>query len=377
MTAPAVSRAIIDLGAYAQNLAVVRTMVPRECSIMAVVKADAYGHGAVQISRKATAAGIAMLGVATVAEALELRNAGIQSPILVLVQAPEDALLPAVENDLRLLISSVDVAERVGELARRANRIVPVHCKIDTGMGRQGFHPDTTVKDLLHLTRISHVDIEGIATHFANADSTRDPFTAAQMKTFRQVLRQIEKEGIPYEMAHAANSAAIVNHEGAAFDMVRAGLMTYGVWPTDTPPAVSPLSPVLRWESSVVLIKELDQGSGVGYGRTYTTHERARTAIVPVGYADGFRHSLSNRASVIIRGRRCPVRGRISMDQTIVDVTHVPDVQVGDTATLIGTDGNETITVMELAERAGTIPYEILTGIGKRVERVYVDAPRG
>jgi alanine racemase len=315
-----------------------------------------------------------MLGVAAVNEAIELREAGVGSPILVLVQPTEEVLPAAIEYDLRLTISDVVTAERVGELARRANRVVPIHCKIDTGMGRQGFPVDTAVAEMMHLTRISHIDIEGVATHFPVAENARDSFTANQIRQFRHVLRQIEKEGIPYEMAHAANSAAIVNHPASAFDRVRPGLMTYGVWPTDSPPASSPLSPVLRWETQVILVKDIQKGETVGYGRTFTAGEPIRVAVLPVGYADGYKHSLSNRASVLIRGKRCAVRGRISMDQTVVEVTHVPGVAVGDVATLIGSDGDESITVEELAERAGTIPYEILTGIGARVERVYTDA---
>lgn len=374
MSVPFSSRVIIDLNAYGKNFGAVRARIPRECGIVAVIKADAYGLGAVPIARKAIAEGTRMVAVAAVSEAIELREAGITSPILLLVQPEPGALAAAIEADLRLMISDLETAERLGELARRANKVVPVHCKIDTGMGRQGFAAETAVKELLSVTKISHVDIEGIATHFAVADSTRDSFTATQLRTFRQVLRQIEKEGIPYEMTHAANSAGVVNHEGAAFDMVRVGLMTYGVWPSDTPPMVPTLSPVLRWESKIVLIKELERNANVGYGRTYTANGPLRTCIVPVGYADGYPLSLSNRASVLIRGKRCPIRGRVSMDQIIVEINDAPNAAVGDTVTLIGSDGGELITVAELAERAGTIPYEILTGIGKRVKREYIGA---
>jgi alanine racemase len=375
MNVPSSSRAIVDLYAYSKNLRAVRAMLPKECAFMAVVKGNGYGHGAVPLAQRAVSAGAKMLGVATVKEAVELREAGIEAPILVLVQPTEDVLSAAVEYDLRLSISDVAVAERVGELARRANRVVPIHCKIDTGMGRQGFSVDGAVSEMMHLTRISHIDIEGVWTHFAIAENARDGFTASQLRHFRHVLRLIEKEGIPYEMAHAANSAGIVNHPPAAFDMVRAGLMTYGVWPTDSPPAESSLLPVLRWETQVVLVKEIQKGDTIGYGRTFTAGEKIRVAVLPVGYADGYKHSLSNRASVLIRGKRCAVRGRISMDQTVVEVTQVPGVSIGDVATLIGSDGKESISAEELAERGGTIPYEILTGIGVRVERTYVDAP--
>jgi len=375
MNVPSSSRAIVDLYAYGKNLSAVRAMLPKECGLMVVVKGNGYGHGAVPLAKQAIAAGVKMLGVATVREAVELRESGIEAPILVLVQPTEEVLPAAVEYDLRLSISDVAIAERVGELARRANRVVPIHCKIDTGMGRQGFSVDGAVSEMMHLTRISHIDIEGVWTHFAVAENARDGFTASQLRHFRHVLRLVEKEGIPYEMAHAANSAAIVNHPPAGFDMARAGLMTYGVWPTDSPPSESPLLPVLRWETQVVLVKDVQRGDTIGYGRTFTAGEKIRVAVLPVGYADGYKHSLSNRASVLIRGKRCAVRGRISMDQTVVEVTQVPGVGVGDVATLIGSDGKESITAEELAERGGTIPYEILTGIGARVERKYVDTP--
>ncbi len=367
------TRVIVDLNAYANNLRIVRQTIPDECAIMAMVKADAYGHGAVRIAQKALAEGVRMLGVATVDEGIELREAGIAAPILVMMPPNDEAVVPAIEHDLRLVISDVATAERVGEYARRLNKVVPVHCKVDSGMGRQGFDIDTAHSDILFTTRISHIDIEGICTHFPVAENVRDPFTANQLKVFKHLLKQLEKQGIPYEMVHAANSAAIVNFPNSAFDMVRPGLMTYGVWPTETPPAVSPLHPVLRWETRVALIKELKPGSSVGYGRTYVTPTPARIALLPVGYADGYKYRLANNADVIIRGKRCPVRGNVSMDQITVDVTAVPGVAVGDTATLIGTDGQQTIGAEELAQRAQTIPYDILTGIGRRCERSYVE----
>lgn len=374
MNTPAPSRAIVDLNAYAKNLGAVRARIPKECGIVAVIKADAYGHGLVPVARKAVAEGVRMIAVAAAGEAVELREAGIDAPILLLVQPDADALSAAIETKARVMVSDVATAERLGELARKANKVVPVHCKIDTGMGRQGFCAETAVKDLLSITKISHVDIEGIATHFAVADSTRDSFTAGQLRVFRQVLRQIDKEGIPYEITHAANSGAVVNHEGSTFDMVRVGLMTYGVWPSDTPPAAPALAQVLRWESRIVLTKDLERNASIGYGRTFTTDEPTRVGVVPVGYADGYPLSLSNRASVLVRGKRCQVRGRVSMDQIVIDLNNVPNAACGDVVTLIGSDGGDSITAAELAERAGTIPYEILTGIGKRVKREYVGA---
>ncbi len=365
------SRVIVDLNAYAHNLMAVRSLIPRECRVMAVLKANAYGHGAVRVAQRALAEGVAMLGVATVEEGIELRAAGIGAPIVVLMQPPPGALALAVEHGLSLMLSDTRSSERVGELARRANKVIPVHAKIDTGMGRQGFDMTSAVNEMLFLTRISHIDIEGIATHFPVADVTKDHFTAHQVKLFRQFLKQLEKEGVPYDLAHAANSAGIINCPASALDMVRPGLMTYGVWPTDQPPVEDRLQPVLRWEAPIVLIKEVPAGTSIGYGRTYTAGEAMRAAIVAVGYADGYKYGLSNRGEVLIHGKRCFVRGTVSMDQIVVDVSHVPEASPGDMAVLIGKSGQDRITVEELAEKAGVIPYDILTSIGPRVSRSY------
>lgn len=374
MIGTATSHAVIDLDAYAHNLAETRLRLPAGARLMAVVKADAYGHGANSIAERAANAGVDMLGVATAEEGARLREHGITAPILVLVQPAEGSITLAVENDLRLAVSSVAIAERIGEIARRINHVVPIHCKIDTGMGRQGFDPATAANDLQQITRLSHIDIEAIWTHYAVANAVRDPGTANQAKLFRQILKKLDRVGVPYEFAHAGNSAALINHPDHVFDMARVGLMAYGVWPSDHVPEESPLRPVMRWETEIVLIKEIEKGATIGYGATYTTPADARVALLPVGYADGYRHALSNRASVLVRGKRCPVRGRISMDQTTIDITGVPDAEVGDAVTLIGSDGNESITIQELADRASALPYEIMSGVQERVRRVYPES---
>ncbi len=373
MSATSPSRVHIDLNAYAENLGVVRHMLPEGCAIMAVVKADAYGHGLVPIARRAVAEGVAMLGVATIDEAVALRDAGIDAPIVVMLQPAQGNLAAVVEYDLRLMVSDVGTVERLGEHARRANRVASVHCKIDSGMGRQGFQIDNAESELLFLTRISNIDIEGIATHFPVAERPNDSFTGGQIRAFRNLLRHLDKAGIPFEIAHASNSAAIINYPNGVFNMVRPGLMTYGVWPLGGRPRPSVLRPVLRWETELVLVKQLSAGASIGYGRTYTAQRPIRVAILPVGYADGYKYNLANKADVLVAGKRCPVRGNVSMDQIVVDVTSVDGAAPGDTAVLIGNDGEQRITVEELAAHAQTIPYDILTGIGSRVSRVYVE----
>lgn len=373
MSNAAPSRAIIDLAAYAHNLGVVRRFIDPNTGIAAVVKANAYGHGLIPLAKKAVETGVRMLAVASVEEGVQLRRAGITLPVLVMVQPDESALLEVIEHQLTLMVSTVSIAEKLGELAHRHNLVVQVHCKVDSGMGRQGFALASAPRDIQFITRISHIDIEGIATHFPAADQPDDAFTFNQIKTFKVMLRQLDRLGIPYEIAHAAASPAIVNYQGAIFNMVRPGLMTYGVWPAKSASPPDLLKPVLRWESRVGQVRELEPGASIGYGRTYTTAQRIRAAVIPVGYADGYKHGLSNKADVLIRGQRCPVRGSVCMDQIVVEVSHVRDVASGDAVTLLGADDKETITPAELAERAGTIPYDILTGIGQRVPRDYIN----
>lgn len=368
------SRAIVDLHAYAHNLQVVRKYIGPGPAIMAVIKANAYGHGLVPMAHKALATGAKMLGVATIEEGIALRNAGIAAPVVVLFQPAADALEAVAEFGLTLVVADVSTAEQLGRIAQRMNRIVKVHCQIDSGMGRQGFDLGTAVTDIQFLTRISHIDIEGICTHFPTADRLDDEFTQNQFKAFRTLLRQLEREGIPYEMAHCCNSPGVVNYPQFALDMVRAGLMTYGAWPNPERPADCPLKPVMRWETRVTQVREFEPGASISYGRTFTATEHMKAAILAVGYADGYQHRLSNRAHVLIHGTRCPVRGSVCMDQTVVDITHAPPVKTGDIAVLLGADGNEQITAEELAAHANTIPYEILTGIGERAPRIYTGA---
>jgi len=365
------SQAIVDLAAYAHNLSVVRNLVGPSCRIAAIVKGDGYGLGALPMARRALESGASMLGVATVDEGIQLREGGIDAPILVMMQSDTDVLASVVRYGLTLMLSDVRTAELLGEMARKANTVAPVHCMIDTGMNRQGFALETAADEIQYLTRISHIDIEGIGTHFPTANVVDDVLTYGQIKAFKQLLKRLEKDGTPYEMAHTANSAGTVNYPSSLFNMVRVGIMTYGVWPTDQPPAATLLKPVLRWETTVAQVRGIGAGETVGYGRTYTASTPMRVAMLPIGYADGYPYHLSNKGEVLIRGVRCPLRGTVCMDQIVVDVTGVPRVEVGDTAVLAGGHGEDAITVAELAHHAETIPYEILTGIGRRVPRIY------
>ncbi len=367
----ATSTLTVDLLNYSLNLERIREKLPASCDLMAVVKADAYGLGALPVAKRAIEVGAAMLGVASVDEGIALREGGVEAPILVFVQPRAVDLADAVRHNLRLTLSDLQTAERLGEIARKAKTVAAVHCEVDTGMGRQGFTVEDAPEELRDLTRISNVDIEGVFTHFASADVADDPFTENQIRLFRQLLKQLDKDGVPYAAAHAANSAAIVNYPQSSFDMARVGLFAYGVWPGERPKDTEPPERVISWESSIVLIRDMPGGASVSYGRTYRTPGPTKLASIPIGYADGYRLGLSNGGDVLVRGRRCPVRGRVTMNEMLVDVADAPGAAVGDKVTLIGRDGGEEITVEEVAGKAQTIPYEIMTGIGPAVERKY------
>lgn len=367
------SRIVIDLNSYRHNLQIVKNLVGSNVRIIAVVKANAYGHGLVPIAKRAEEWGVNMLAVANVEEGISLRQNGIKIPILILLQPAEEELPPIIEFRLTPLLSEVEPAQKLSELAMRFKVNVSVHCKIDTGMGRQGFNMDTAITDLKSIVHLPYIDIEGVATHFPCADEPNDIFTTNQIRIFSKLLSDFEQEGIPYEIAHAANSPAIINFPKSYFDAVRPGLMTYGIWPTKQKPEKNILKPILRWEAQITQVRRMGTGSTIGYGRTFTAPYDMDVAIVPVGYADGFRTQLSNRGEVLIHGVRCPVRGNVSMDQIVVELKTQHPVKRGDIAVLIGKDGNEEITVEEMAERVGTLTYDILTGIGLRVNRIYVN----
>lgn len=368
------SRVVVDLSAYRSNLELVRRFSGANTALIPVIKSNAYGHGLEPIARAALDAGAAMLGVANVREGMSLRAAGIAAPILVLSAPARNELPLFIEHQFSLMATDVGLAEAMGVTACEANRVAPVHIKVDTGMGRQGMPVDDALENIQYIARITHIDVQGICTHFPSADIVEDDYTYGQIKAFRQLMKQVDKLGIPYEMAHAANSAAIVNYRESVFDAVRPGLITYGVWPTDAGTNQTLLKRVLRWETTIVQIRTLQAGATIGYGRTYTCPKATKTAVLPVGYADGYKYQLSNKGEVLIRGKRCPIRGAVSMDQIVVEVSALPDVGCGDVATLIGADGEDVITVEEMATRAGTISYDILTGIGPRVHRAYVGA---
>ncbi len=367
------SQVIIDLAKYKANLDAVRRIVGKERKLIAVVKADAYGHGLVPIAKAGELDGVDFFAVANIEEGVKLRDSGIRKPILILLQPGEDEIEALINYNLTPLISEFDFARKLSEEAVKLKRIVKVHCKVDTGMGRQGINVDKADVEIRNIVHLPNIDLEGIATHFPCAELENDNYTLQQISIFSKLLNELEEVGVPYEIAHCANSAGIINYPMSYFDAVRPGIMTYGVLPVGDLKIRQKISPILRWESKVVQVKTISKGSYIGYGRTFQAPYDMDVAIVAVGYADGFKLSLSNKGEVLIGGVRCPVRGNVSMDQIVVELKTKKTVKNGDTVVIIGKDGDEEITVEEMAKKADTIPYDILTGIGARVKRVYIN----
>ena len=357
----------IDLDGLRANIAAIRAAVPASAMLLAVVKADAYGHGAVQVAKAAKEAGASWLAVALVEEGVTLREAGIDLPILMLgATSPAEMELGAA-NDITLTVCSPEMVRAAEQAALKAGKAAQVHLKLDTGMSRIGARNEDEVQAVLSaLAECPHVRLTGAFTHFADCDGDTPDFTLLQLERFRR-LTALLPEGI---IRHCANSAAIHRlMPEAAFDMVRMGISMYGYPPVDTD---CPLKPFMRWETSVTYVKEIAPGDTVSYGRTYRAETPVRVATFACGYGDGYHRAASGRAQVLIRGHRVPVIGRICMDQMMADVTDIPEVQPGDTVTLIGTDGGETITADDIAGWAGTIGYEILLAATGRVPRVWL-----
>lgn len=339
-----------------------------EVPIAAVVKADGYGHGSIAVARAAIDGGAAWLAVALLEEGRELRDAGITAPILLLAEPPPDSAGEIIASGLTPVVYSEELLASLSQAAGEAG--VSVHLKVDTGMHRLGASLQEAIALAGRLATLPNVELGGVWTHLAVADDVENPYTADQLQKFEQVLGMINA---PLALRHAANSAGAIYHPDSRYSFVRAGIAIYGVPPAAGRPLPEHLKlrPALSWKAKVSYARELPAGAPVGYGLSYRLPARGRVATIPVGYADGYFRSLGNRAEVLIHGQRFPVAGAVSMDNITVDLGDA-SVNSGDEVVLLGRQGNEEITASELAERAGTISYEILARIGKRVPRVYV-----
>jgi alanine racemase len=363
--------ATISLSALAHNLAQLRRCLTPGCDLLAVVKANAYGHGAVEVTRSLIQLGVSRVAVVSVEEGLTLRQAGINAPIIILGSLFPEQIPAMIAQQLTPVIGDAGLVPALAAAAQATNLSYPVHVNVDTGMGRLGLPPG----EVLTLIESPHfrgaLQLEGLMTHLADTDGPSTEFTDWQLGIFRQVLGQLEEAGVTIPLIHAANSAAIARYPSAHFSLVRPGIMLYGY---HTLPNVVPaptLKPVLTLTTTIAQMRTLPRGGSVSYNRSFTATRPSRIAVLPIGYADGYSRRLSNRGMVLIQGRRVPIVGLICMDMMMVDVTDLPRASLGEEVVLIGRQGEEAISADELAELAGTIPYEILCGIGPRIPRIY------
>ncbi len=356
----------IDLSALQHNLEIIRRIAGGR-AVIAVVKADAYGHGAVQISRELASEGVSHLAVAYTEEAKILRESGINARILVLF----DRIDVADYFDYALIPVIYDVAAAAvfSKEAKKRNKKIHVHLKIDTGMGRTGFTPDKAVSAAVFISNLEGIEIEGLLSHFSEADSGDNSYSMQQLGVFNQIRRDIQEKTGRKLLAHMANSAAILSLQDGLLDAVRPGLILYGYSPFQDSYGLRPL---MKIKTRILSLRGLPAGTPISYGRSFITKRESKIAVVPVGYADGYNRLFSNNSDMLVRGMRAPVAGRICMDLTMLDVTEIADVSEGDEVVLLGRQGGDMITAKELSSRINTVPYEILTSLGNRAKKEYL-----
>ena len=366
----------IDLTAITHNTGILKGLISPDTLLMAVVKANGYGHGAGRVAEAALAAGADCLGVATVEEAGQLSQAGVDAPIHILSEAPvnpaDSAIIAA--NGFIATVCRRETADALSQAAEDAGREVVVHVKIDTGMNRLGLKgdPAAVAEFFKHLEHLPGIKTEGIFTHFAKADDPDSDFSRLQLNRFLEITEELAKQGLCPKIKHAANSAAIIDFPESHLDMARAGIAIYGLNPSPAFAGRADIRPALSLKARISFVKDVPAGEGISYGLTYTTQRESRIATLPLGYADGYSRLLSNKTDVLVNGRKARNVGTICMDQLMVDVTGLEGVETGTEAVLIGLDGGESITADEIAARLGTINYEVVCMINARVPRVYL-----
>ena len=366
--------ATVNFAALAHNLSRITQYLSPGCEVMAVVKANAYGHGAVETAHALASQSIRRFAVASLDEGIALRQAGLSGSIVVLGALFEEQVSDLVAHQLTPVVSDGRILPALAKAAGSHPTPYPIHLKVETGMGRLGFSPEELLSLLDSPIVRSPLRVEGMMTHLADADGADSAFTEQQLSVFRAIQEQIRQRGLTLPLVHTANSAAIVRFPNAHYSLVRPGIMLYGY---HTLPATIPapdLKPVLSFRTTIVQLRTIPPGGAVSYNRTFVAKRPTRIAVLPVGYADGYSRRLSHRGSVLIQGRRAPIVGLVCMDMIMIDVTDITPVQVGETVTLIGHQGRESIWADEVANWIGTIPYEVLCGIGPRVPRLYESA---
>jgi len=376
MSRPTVAE--IDLAAVRHNLRALRSLTAPGVETIAVVKADAYGHGAVPVARTLASAGVTRFAVALVEEATALRDAGVPGTFLVLGALPQDSLMDIVNCGFEVALGDMASARCLAEAARSRGQPATAHLAFDTGMGRVGFREADTLERISAVTSMPGLSITGAMTHFPSADEPgADEFTLQQIRVFLYMRDQAQTAGIKIPLWHAANSAAVLRFPESHLDAIRPGLALYGGNPCCSARPPVELRQVMTFKTQIAHVREMPAGATISYGRAYRTRRPSRIAVLPVGYADGYRRGLSHRAHVLVRGRCAPVVGRVTMDMIMVDVTDIPGASTGDEVVLYGRQGAEEISIEDVAELLDTIPYEVMTAVSARVPRVYVGLPRG
>jgi alanine racemase len=364
----------INLDNLANNIREVRRLAGKEAQVMAVIKADGYGHGATRIAQTLLDNGANRLAVAVLDEAIELRKAGFEVPIFVLGYTQPERAEEVVKYDLEQSVYSFETAEALSKNAMIQKKTVLVHIKVDTGMGRIGLQADKdSVEIIKNIHALPGLEIKGIFTHFAVADEVDKSYTQMQFEKFKWICSELETQGINIEIKHCGNSATIIDLPDMHLNMVRAGIMLYGLAPsTDVMLNKLELKEVMSLKVRISHVKEIEAGQSVSYGRKFIADKKVKIASLPIGYADGYTRMLSGKAEALVKGKRVPVVGRICMDQCMIDVTGIDDIKVGDEVVLFGQQGDSFISIDEVAEKLGTINYEIVCMISRRVPRVYV-----
>jgi alanine racemase len=361
----------IDHEALRSNLRQIRDKVGSCVKILCMVKANGYGHGATEISPTLARAGADAFGVATLEEAVQLREAGIQAPLIVLAGVFPAQLDTFVEYKLTPVVHDLISLKALDRESSRRQVQLKVHLKVDTGMGRLGFLAAEADQWIAAIKQAESLHIQGVFSHFSHAESVQGDYTQKQLEIFKRVLGQLRSADVIPDLVHLANSAATITLPAAYFDMVRPGLMLYGVYPSPNMKEQINLKPVLSWKTKILQLKNVPSGTSVSYGQTYVTERESLIATLPIGYADGYPRFLSNRGEALVRGQRARIAGRVCMDLTMIDVTDIRNVRQGDEVVLLGRQGAAEISADEIAAWANTISYEILTSIGARVPRIH------
>jgi alanine racemase len=364
----------VDLNAVAHNLHAIRRVLPEHTKIMAIVKANAYGHGALKVCHKLAEAGVDYFAVATLQEALQLQEEQLNLPILILGNTAREDYGIVVSSGVTQTIYSYEQAESLSIIASALKHVAKVHIKVDTGMSRIGFLDDErSLEEIIAIAKLPNLDIEGVFSHLANSDAADKTFSEQQISRYLTFCAKIERAGIHFKFKHIANSGAVLNHPESHLDIVRTGLILYGVYPShEVNRELIKLKPALSLKSRIINLKELPKDTNISYGCTFTTQRPSKIATLPLGYADGYSRLLSNKAYVLVAGYKAPIVGRVCMDQCMIDVTDIPQVKLGDEVVHIGQQGEHEITAEDLAEIMGTVNYEILCMISYRVPRIYV-----